>query len=65
MARKTTAAVVGEVDGKALSKEQKSKVEHALKAVVESELIPPGGGGGIVGTHHWSVTHFSVVFDEE
>jgi hypothetical protein len=63
MAAKSTTAVVGEVDSKSLTKSQKTKVEHALKSVVESELIP-AGGGSIVGTHHWSVTHFSVVFEE-
>ena len=63
MAAKSTTATVGEVDGKTLTKDQKSKVEHALKSVVQSELTPVGGGG-IVGTHHWSVTHFSIVFEE-
>jgi hypothetical protein len=65
MAKRTTTTIVGEVDGKAITKEQKTKVENALKSVVERELIPPvSGGGGIVGTHHWSVTHFSIVFEE-
>ena len=54
--------IVGEADGKPLSDDVKTKVQDALKSAIEKELIPTVGG--IVGTHHWSVTHGSIVFDE-
>jgi hypothetical protein len=60
--KKVTTSIVGEVDHKPLTKDQKSKVEHALKSAVQAEIIP--FGGGIIGSHHLSITHWSVVWEE-
>ncbi|MGP0017727.1 MAG: hypothetical protein ACLPHP_04090 [Candidatus Sulfotelmatobacter sp.] len=60
MAPKTT--IAGKLDDKPIPDALKTKVEHALKDVLEAEI--PKVGGGVVGTHHISITHFSIVWDQ-
>jgi len=50
----------GKIDDKPMPAALKTKVESALKSSLESELKV----GGIVPTHHFSVTHFSIVYDQ-
>ncbi len=52
--------IVGEVDGKPMANEMKVKVEGALKTALQQEI----SAQRIVGTHHYSVTHLSIVVDE-
>lgn len=49
--------IVGELDGKAISSDVKTRIQDALKKALTDEVI------GIVPTHHLSVTHFSIVYD--
>jgi hypothetical protein len=58
MAQKVT--IEGKIDDKPIPHELKTKVEHALKGSLESELKV----AGFVPTHHFSVTHYSVVYDQ-
>ncbi len=58
MAAKVT--VEGKIDDKSLPPAIASKVEGALKSALESELKVPG----LVPTHHFSITHYSVVYTQ-
>jgi|HubBroStandDraft_6_1064221.scaffolds.fasta_scaffold1300946_1 hypothetical protein len=58
MAQKIT--VEGKIDDKPLPPELKTKVQNALKSSLETELKTPG----LVPSHHFSVTHYSVVYDK-
>lgn len=60
MAEKVT--IDGKLDDKMMPTELKTKVQAALMSVLQKELTVKGPG--IVPTHHFSVTHFSVVFDQ-
>jgi hypothetical protein len=53
--------IVGELDGQPMSTEQKAKVQNALKGALEREILIPT----VVGTHHISVTHLSIVVARE
>ncbi len=57
MAEKVT--IDGKLDDKPISHELKTKVQHALKGVLEAEFKV----GGLQPSRHFSVTHFSVVYD--
>jgi hypothetical protein len=57
-----TITIVGELDGKPLASATQTKVQDALKKTLTAEIIP--AVGGVVGTHHWSSTHISIVFDK-
>ena len=58
MAEKAT--IEGKIDDKPIPHALASKVEGALKSALESELKVPG----LVPTHHFSVTHYSVVYTQ-
>ena len=51
----------GKVDDKPMSHDVKAKVQDALKGALQKEFVP----GSIVPNHHFSITHFSVVYDEK
>jgi hypothetical protein len=55
-----TINIVGEVDGKPLSTQDRTKVHDALKKSLHSELIP--AVAGLTGSRHFSSTHISIVF---
>jgi hypothetical protein len=57
---KSTATVEGTIDSTPLSPAVKSKVQTALKSSLESELTVVG----IVPSHHASITHFSITWDQ-
>jgi hypothetical protein len=57
-----TVSIVSQLDDKPLAADAKAKVQTALKKTLAAEIIPTVGGVG--GTHHWSSTHISVVFDK-
>ena len=57
-----TITIVSELDDKPLVADVKAKVHSALKKTLAAEIIPTVGG--VVGTHHWSSTHISIVFDK-
>jgi hypothetical protein len=54
-----TTTFEGNVDNKPLQPAVKAKVESALKSALESEITSV-----IVPTHHFSITHYSVVYDK-
>jgi hypothetical protein len=58
MAEKAT--LEGKIDDKPIPHAVASKVEGALKNALTSELKT----AGIIPTHHFSVTHYSVVFTQ-
>jgi hypothetical protein len=58
MAEKAT--IEGKIDDKPLPPAIASKVEGALKNALASELKT----AGIIPTHHFSVTHYSVVYTQ-
>jgi hypothetical protein len=52
-----TFTIDGKLDDKPISHELKTKVQTALKGALEKELT-------VVGTHHFSTTHISIVYDQ-
>ncbi len=58
MAEKVT--LEGKIDDKPIPNELKTKVQNALKTSLAAELKVPG----LVPSHHFSVTHFSIVYDQ-
>lgn len=50
-------SIEGKVDDKPVSTEQKTKVQHALKAALEKEFI-------FRPTHHVDFTHVDITFDK-
>jgi hypothetical protein len=57
---KSQATVEGSIDNAPLAAGVKAKVQTALKSSLEAELTLVG----IVPTHHASLTHFSITWDQ-
>lgn len=55
-----TTTLEGNLDNKPLQPALKGKVESALKTALEGELK----AAAIVPTHHFSITHYSVVYTQ-
>jgi hypothetical protein len=49
----------GKLDDKPIPQELKTKVQHALKSALEAEFKV----GGLQPSRHFSVTHFSIVYE--
>jgi hypothetical protein len=59
MAEKVT--IEGKIDDKPMPQALKTKVQDALKTALQAELTVKGPN---TPTHHYSITHYSVVFDQ-
>lgn len=55
--------IEGNVAGHPLSSGVQQKIQDVLKSTLQAEL-KTARPGGLVGSHHGSVTHGSVIFEE-